>query len=79
MDRVLDAVAKYTRVSDRKSLERALGLTELDPNAEVKLNMIRDDQEWYFQMGLIKTKVEVQKMADLRFLQSALQALGPYR
>jgi len=78
MDRVLAAVAKYTRVSDRRSLERALSFTELDPNGEVKLDMIREDQEWYFQMGLIKAKAAVE-IVDLRFLQSALRVLGPYR
>ena len=79
MDRIINAVSKYTRVSDRKSVERALSFTELDPNGEVKLDMIRDDQEWYFQMGLVKSQLDVHKMVDLRFLQSALQLLGPYR
>jgi NitT/TauT family transport system substrate-binding protein len=78
MDRVIGAVAKYTRVADRKSLERALSITELDPNGEVKLPMVRDDQDWYHQMGLIKTKVDVEKIVDLKLLQSALQVLGPY-
>ncbi|MGH7772911.1 MAG: ABC transporter substrate-binding protein [Candidatus Binatia bacterium] len=79
IDRVVDAVAKYTRVTDRKSLEKALSMTELDPNGEVKLQMIRDDQEWYYQMGLIKTKVDVDRMVDLRFLQSSVETLGWHR
>ena len=32
--------------------------------------------EELFQKGLIKTKVEVNKIVDLRFMQSALQTLG---
>ena len=43
------------------------------------LKEIQDDQDWYFQKGLIKNKVDVNRMVDLRFLQSAVQKLGMYR
>jgi hypothetical protein len=50
----------------------------LAPNGEVNVKEVQDDQEWYFQHGLIKNKVDVGKMVDLRFLQSAVLALGAY-
>ena len=75
----MDIVAKYARVGDRKLLRLGLNGTELTPNGEMDLKEIQDDQEWYFQKGLIKTKVDVSKMVDLRFVQSALQILGFYR
>jgi NitT/TauT family transport system substrate-binding protein len=78
-DSVVDIVAKYARVGDRKLLRLGLNGTELTPNGEMDLKEIQDDQEWYFQKGLIKTKVDVSKMVDLRFVQSALQILGSYR
>jgi hypothetical protein len=43
------------------------------------LKEIQDDQDWYFQKGLVKTKIDVNQMVDLRFLQSAVASLGTYR
>lgn len=79
LDSVVDIVAKYARAGDRKLLRLGLGVTELTPNGEVDLKEIQDDQDWYFQKGLIKTKIDVNKMVDLRFVQSALRLLGSYR
>jgi NitT/TauT family transport system substrate-binding protein len=79
VDSVIDIVAKYARGGDKKLLRLALNGTELTPNGEMDLKEIQDDQEWYFQKGLIKTKVDVSKMVDLRFVQAALQILGSYR
>jgi NitT/TauT family transport system substrate-binding protein len=79
LDNIVDIVAKYSRAGDKKLLRVGLNGTELTPNGEMDLKEIQDDQEWYFQKGLIKTKVEVNKIVDLRFVQSALQTLGSYR
>jgi NitT/TauT family transport system substrate-binding protein len=79
LDIVVDIVAKYSRAGDRKLLRLGLSVTELTPNGEMDLKEIQDDQDWYFQRGLIKTKIDVNKMVDLRFLQSAVQILGMYR
>ncbi len=79
LDSVVDIVAKYSRAGDRKLLRLGLSVTELTPNGEMDLKEIQDDQEWYFQKGLIKNKVDVNKLVDLRFLQSATQSLGTYR
>src|SRR5215510_11140069 len=79
LDSIVDIVAKYSRAGDKKSLRIGLNGTELTPNGEMDLKEIQDDQEWYFQKGLIRTKVEVNKIVDLRFIQSALQTLGSYR
>jgi len=79
LDNVVDVVAKYFRAGDKKLLRLGLSVTELTPNGEMDLKEIQDDQDWYFQKGLIKTKIDVNKMVDLRFVQSAVQALGVYR
>jgi NitT/TauT family transport system substrate-binding protein len=78
-DSIVDIVAKFSRAGDRKQLRLGLSGTELTPNGEMDLKEIQDDQDWYFQKGLIKTKLDVNKMVDLRFLQSAVQTLGIYR
>ena len=79
LDSVVDIVAKYSRTGDRKVLRLGLSVTELTPNGEMDLTEIQDDQDWYFQKGLVKTKVDVNKMVDLRFLHYAVQTLGFYR
>jgi len=43
------------------------------------LKEIQDDQDWYFQKGLVKTKVDVNRMVDLHFLQFAVKSLGIYK
>src|SRR5258705_966096 len=79
LDEIVEIVAKFSRTADRKLLRLALGGTELTPNGEMDLKEIHDDQDWYFQKGLIKTKADVNKMVELRFLQTAVQTLGTYR
>jgi NitT/TauT family transport system substrate-binding protein len=79
LDSVVDIVAKYSRTGDRKMLRLGLSVTELTPNGEMDLKEIQDDQEWYFQKRLVKTKIDVNQMVDLRFLQSAVKSLGNYR
>jgi len=79
VDEIVEIVAKYSRTADRKLLRLALNGTELTPNGEMDIKEIQDDQDWYFQKGLIKTKADINKMVDLRFLQAAVQSLGIYR
>ena len=79
LDSVVDIVAKYSRAGDRKLLRLGLIGTELAPNGEMDLREIQVDQDWYFQKGLIKTKIDVNKMVDLRFVQAAVASLGIYR
>jgi len=79
VDAVVDIVAKYSRTSDRKILRLGVNGTDLAPNGEVDLKELHDDQEWFFQRKLVKTKVDVNKLVELRFLQSAVQSLGSYR
>jgi NitT/TauT family transport system substrate-binding protein len=79
LDSVVDIVAKYSRTGDRKVLRLGLSVTELTPNGEMDLKEIQDDQDWYFQKGLVKTKIDVNQMVDLRFLNSAVKSLGIYR
>ncbi len=69
LDDIVDAVAKYLRVKDKKQLRTGLGLQELAPTGEVNVKELSEDQEWYFQRGLIKGRVDVNKMVDLRFVQ----------
>jgi len=79
LDGIVDLVGKYLRVKDKKSLKLGLTAQDSPPNGDVNVKEIQDDQDWYFQRGLIGTKVDVNRMVDLRFLQSSVGVLGPYR
>jgi hypothetical protein len=79
LDEIVDLVGKYLRVKDKKTLKIGLIAQDSPPNGDVNVKEIQDDQEWYFQRGLIGTKVDVSRMVDLGFMQSALGVLGPYR
>ena len=79
LDDIADLVGKYLRVKDKKTLKVGLAAQDSPPNGDVNVKEIHDDQDWYFQRGLIGTKVDVNKMVDLRFLQSAVGLLGAYR
>jgi NitT/TauT family transport system substrate-binding protein len=79
LDAVVDIVAKYSRTTDRKILRLGVNGTDLAPNGEVDLKELHDDQEWFFQRNMVKTKVDVNKLVELRFLQYAVQSLGIYR
>jgi len=79
LDEIVELVGRYLRVEDKKSLKVGLSAQDSPPNGEVNVTEIQDDQDWYFQRGFIRTKVDVNRMVDLRFLQSSVGVLGPYR
>jgi NitT/TauT family transport system substrate-binding protein len=79
LDEIVELVGRYLRVEDKKSLKVGLSAQDSPPNGEVNVTEIQDDQDWYFQRGFIRTKVDVDRMVDLRFLQSSVGVLGPYR
>lgn len=79
LDEIVELVGRYLRVEDKKSLKVGLSAQDSPPNGEVNVTEIQDDQDWYFQRGFIRTKVEVNRLVDLRFLQSSVGVLGPYR
>ncbi|MBV8166847.1 MAG: hypothetical protein JO021_08640, partial [Alphaproteobacteria bacterium] len=48
----------------------------MDPNAEVSVDGLRDQQEWYAKQGYVPRKANIEGMIDRRFLDYALQKLG---
>jgi hypothetical protein len=48
----------------------------MDPNAEISLDGLRDQQDWYARQGVVTQKTDVEKMVDRRFLDYALEKLG---
>jgi NitT/TauT family transport system substrate-binding protein len=73
--KVVEICAKYTSLKD-KALYGKIQWSYMDPNAEISLDGLRDQQDWYTKQGVVTQKIDVEKMVDRRFLDYALEKLG---
>ena len=68
-------LTRYTRVKDAKIYDKMVP-SGLSGNGTVNRDGIAYDQEWYFQRGQVKKKVNIDKLVDESFLQYALSRIG---
>ena len=66
---------KYTSLKD-KALYDKMQWSYMDPNAEISMEGLVDQQEWYAKQGVVAKKADLKGMVDRRFLDYALQKLG---
>lgn len=72
---VIQICTKYTSLKD-KALYDKMQWSYMDPNAEISLEGLRDQQDWYAKQGVVAKKADLNKMIDRTFLDYALQKLG---
>jgi NitT/TauT family transport system substrate-binding protein len=72
---VVEICAKYTSLKD-KAMYDQMQWSYMDPNAELSLDGLRDQQDWYAKQGFVAHKADVEAMVDRRFLDYALEKLG---
>lgn len=72
---VIDILMKYTGLKTRALYDK-IQWSYMDPNAELSLANLRDQQRWYEAQGALQGKVDVETMVDRRFLDKALEKLG---
>ncbi len=72
---VVAICAKYTSLKD-KALYDKIQWSYMDPNGEISLDGLRDQQDWYAKQGFVAKKADLPGMIDRRFLDYALQKLG---
>ena len=72
---VVDILAKYTALKDKPLYDR-ITWSYMDPNAEISIASLKDQQDWYAKRGAVERKVDVEAMLDLRFRDEALKELG---
>lgn len=72
---VIEICIKYTSLKD-KALYEKMQWSYMDPNAEISLEGLRDQQDWYAKQGVVAKKANLDGMIDRRFLDHALQKLG---
>lgn len=72
---VIDICIKYTSLKDRAMYEK-MQWSYMDPNGEISLEGLRDQQDWYVTNGFVATKGSIEAMIDRRFLDYALDKIG---
>ncbi len=72
---VVAICAKYTSLKDKAMYDK-IQWSYMDPNAEISLDGLRDQQDWYAKQGFVPKKANIGGMIDGRFLDYALQKLG---
>ncbi len=72
---VVDILAKYTNLKT-KPLYDKIEWSYMDPNAQISLASLEDQEQWYERRGQIEKPVKVASMLDTRFLDDALKTLG---
>jgi NitT/TauT family transport system substrate-binding protein len=72
---VVEILAKYTTLTAKPLYDR-IEWSYMDPNAQLSIASLEDQEKWYEQRGQIETPVDVAAMIDRRFLDDALGQLG---
>ena len=72
---VVDICIKYTSLKDKAMYEQ-MQWSYMDPNGEISIDGLRDQQDWYAKQGFVAAKASVEGMIDRRFLDYALEKLG---
>lgn len=72
---VIDILTKYTALKDKALYDR-ITWSYMDPNADISIASLKDQQDWYAKRGAVEHKVDVEAMLDLRFRDEALKTLG---
>jgi NitT/TauT family transport system substrate-binding protein len=72
---VVEICIKYTSLKD-KAMYDQMQWSYMDPNGEISIDGLRDQQDWYVKQGFVGTKANVENMIDRRFLDYAIEKLG---
>jgi len=75
---VIGILAKESDMKD-PALIAKIGSVWLDPNGEMNMESLKDMQDFWYSLGLVKQKVDVNKLVDESFLQEAIKRIGRYQ
>jgi len=74
---VIATLVRHTAVRDPALYDRMV-MPGLDPNGRMQVAQIRDDQEFWLSRGLQQARINVDEVVDHRYVDAAVQVLGPY-
>ncbi len=77
-DDVVGILMKNTSVKD-KALYEKMPMPGINPNGDVMIQSLKDDQEWYLAKGYQKTRINIDSLVDQQFIKYAVQQLGVYK
>lgn len=72
---VIDILTKYTPVKNRKLYKRMAPIG-FNPNGRVDVNSVKADQDWYMELGIQKTAVDLNIAIDNQYVDYAVSQLG---
>ena len=72
---VVDILAKQTNLKTKPLYDR-IEWSYIDPNAQLIVASLEDQEKWYEKRGQIEKPVNVHDMIDTKFLDEALETLG---
>jgi len=72
---VVDILTKYTTLTAKPIYDR-IEWSYMDPNAQLSIASLEDQEKWYERRGQLEKPVSVAAMIDTRFLDDALGKLG---
>ncbi len=74
-DAIVKLLMEADNIKDAKLITGTVPIT-VDQNLTVNKDAIVTDQDWYAAHGYVKTKIDVDKVIDTRFVDYALEKLG---
>ena len=74
---IVEILSKNTNVK-KPELYATMVMPGLDPNGAVNAAGMSSDMAWYLSKGFLKEPVDVTKVIDSSFAESAVKQLGPY-
>jgi NitT/TauT family transport system substrate-binding protein len=72
---VVDILAKHTSLTAKPLYDR-IQWSYMDPNGQLSIGSLEDQEKWYERRGQLEKPVDVRAMIDIRFLDNALAKLG---
>jgi len=69
---------KRTEMKDR-AIYDSMPWPSNNPDGRVNPEIIATAQDWLFEHGYVKTKVDLARVIDSRFADYAVAQLGPYQ
>jgi ABC-type nitrate/sulfonate/bicarbonate transport system substrate-binding protein len=75
---IIDILSKNTNVR-KPELYATMVMPGLDPNGAVNVAGMTSDMAWFLSKGFLKEPVDVSKVVDTSFAESAVKQLGPYQ
>ncbi|MGE5677632.1 MAG: ABC transporter substrate-binding protein, partial [Pseudomonadota bacterium] len=77
-DKIIDILTETTFVNDPE-IFRNMKPPGLNPDGYVLSEGVIADQKWYMKQGLVKNEVDINKLIDNSYVESALKVLGEYK